>query len=60
MARTQAREIATEVQKNGGPADLESKKIVALTAYLQRLGRDIEEAPPAPALAELHVQGEKK
>jgi cytochrome c oxidase cbb3-type subunit I/II len=41
MARTQAREIAASVVAQGGPKDLEDKQIIALTAYLQRLGRDI-------------------
>jgi cbb3-type cytochrome c oxidase subunit II len=41
LAQTQAREIAVDVAANGGPAGLESKEIVALVAYLQRLGSDI-------------------
>jgi cytochrome c oxidase cbb3-type subunit I/II len=42
MARTQARSIASEIAKQGGPKDLADKKIVALLAYLQRLGTDIK------------------
>jgi cytochrome c oxidase cbb3-type subunit I/II len=42
QARAQAREIATEIVAQGGPSGLEGKKIVALTAYLQRLGTDIK------------------
>ena len=50
MARTQAKQIAGEIEAQGGPKDLESKQIVALVAYLQRLGTDIKQAPPvAPA-----------
>jgi cytochrome c oxidase cbb3-type subunit I/II len=49
MARAQAQGIAGELQAQGGPAGLENKKIVALIAYLQRLGTDIRKAPPAPA-----------
>ncbi|MDQ2642934.1 MAG: cytochrome-c oxidase, cbb3-type subunit I [Myxococcota bacterium] len=47
MARSQAQEIAAELLAQGGPAGLENKKIVALIAYLQRLGTDIRKAPPA-------------
>jgi cytochrome c oxidase cbb3-type subunit I/II len=52
MARAQAREIANEIVTQGGPGALETKKIVALVAYLQRLGTDIRRVPvnvPAPA-----------
>ena len=41
------KEIAAEIVKQGGPKGLESKKIIALIAYLQRLGTDIKKAPPA-------------
>ncbi len=41
MARRQASEIAAEVEAQGGPTGLGGKKIVALTAYLQRLGTDL-------------------
>ena len=44
IAKTQAAEIAAEIQKQGGPAGLENKEIVALVAYLQRLGTDIKKA----------------
>jgi cytochrome c oxidase cbb3-type subunit I/II len=47
-AEKQAAAIAAEVVKQGGPAGLEGKKIIALTAYLQRLGVDIK-APANPA-----------
>jgi len=52
MARAQAQEIAAEIEKQGGRAGLEGKKIVALTAYLQRLGTDLKKKPkvePAPS-----------
>jgi cytochrome c oxidase cbb3-type subunit I/II len=52
MAREQARAIAAEVEAQGGPKGLEGKKIVALVAYLQRLGTDIR-AKPAVAKAGL-------
>jgi len=52
VARAQAQSIASEIVKQGGPADLGDKKIVALTAYLQRLGVDIKNADkdPTPSL----------
>jgi cytochrome c oxidase cbb3-type subunit I/II len=48
MARAQAAVVSASIQKQGGPADLADKKIIALVAYLQRLGTDIN-APSAPA-----------
>ena len=45
-ARTQAAEIAAEVAKQGGPENLDDTQVVALIAYVQRLGTDI--AKPAP------------
>jgi hypothetical protein len=48
MARQQAREIAAAIQAQGGPSGLEGKKIVALVAYLQRLGTDIRATPGVP------------
>jgi cytochrome c oxidase cbb3-type subunit I/II len=45
MAREQAREVAAEIVAQGGPAGLENKQIVALVAYLQRLGTDIKRPP---------------
>ncbi len=57
LARAQAKQIADEIVAQGGPAGLEDKEIVALVAYLQRLGTDIKgigvaQAPP-PAAAEV-------
>ena len=40
-ARAQAKGIADEIVKQGGPTGLEDKQITALIAYLQRLGTDI-------------------
>jgi len=48
-ARRQAREIAAEVEAQGGPAGLADREIVALVAYLQRLGTDIQTAETAPS-----------
>ena len=39
-ARAQAKGIADEIARQGGPTGLEDKQIVALVAYLQRLGTD--------------------
>jgi cytochrome c oxidase cbb3-type subunit I/II len=41
MARAQAGEIAARIEAAGGPAGLADKEIIAMVAYLQRLGRDI-------------------
>ena len=41
-ARQQAQRIASEVASQGGPTGLEDKEIVAMVAYLQRLGTDIK------------------
>jgi cytochrome c oxidase cbb3-type subunit I/II len=45
QAREQARAIAAEIVAQGGPSGLEDKEMVAIVAYLQRLGRDIKVAP---------------
>ncbi|MEM1031540.1 MAG: cytochrome-c oxidase, cbb3-type subunit I [Myxococcota bacterium] len=45
MARAQAEQIRQEIIAEGGP-DLKDKDIIALIAYLQRLGTDIFKAPP--------------
>jgi cytochrome c oxidase cbb3-type subunit I/II len=42
MARAQATEIGNEIDKSGGPSGLQDKEIVAIVAYIQRLGRDIK------------------
>jgi cytochrome c oxidase cbb3-type subunit I/II len=49
MARAQSRQIAAEIARQGGPKDLDGKKIVALVAYLQRLGTDIKHVAPSDA-----------
>lgn len=45
VATTQAQEIAAEIEVQGGPKGLADKEIVALVAYLQRLGQDIKKLP---------------
>jgi cytochrome c oxidase cbb3-type subunit I/II len=51
--QTQARTIAAEVEAQQGPTGLAGKEIVALTAYLQRLGTDIRWKRPQPQLPDL-------
>jgi cytochrome c oxidase cbb3-type subunit I/II len=46
-AHEQARTIAAGIAEQGGPANLEDKEIVALIAYLQRLGTDIHRTDAA-------------
>ncbi len=44
--RAQAEAIAAEVVAQQGPAGLADKEVIALIAYLQRLGTDIKWRPP--------------
>jgi cytochrome c oxidase cbb3-type subunit I/II len=46
MAREQGKQVAASIVAQGGQAGLENKEIVAIIAYLQRLGRDIQVAAP--------------
>ena len=50
-AQRQADAIAADVAAQGGPGDLSRKEIVALVAYLQRMGTDVKTAqtPRDPA-----------
>jgi cytochrome c oxidase cbb3-type subunit I/II len=48
MARQQAEAIAADLVSQGGYPGLADRKVIALVAYLQRLGTDIS-APAAPA-----------
>jgi cytochrome c oxidase cbb3-type subunit I/II len=48
MAKAQAATVAADIEKNGGPANLQEQEIVAIVAYIQRLGQDIKLAN-APA-----------
>ena len=45
MARAQAEQIARETVEQGGPEGLANKKVIALIAYLQRLGTDLYKSP---------------
>ena len=51
LARDQAAVIAADIEKQGGPTGLATKEVVAVIAYLQRLGTDLNAPPPAPAPA---------
>jgi cytochrome c oxidase cbb3-type subunit I/II len=41
MAHAQAREVARRIEAQGGPKGLEDREVIALIAYIQRLGVDI-------------------
>lgn len=43
--QAQAELVAADIEKNGGPKGLSDREIVAMTAYLQRLGTDIRWRP---------------
>ena len=47
MAREQAAKIAADLESQGGPAGLGDREVIALIAYLQRLGTDLHAAPVA-------------
>ncbi|MCB9565345.1 MAG: cytochrome-c oxidase, cbb3-type subunit I [Kofleriaceae bacterium] len=51
LAHAQAKQIADAIVQQGGPAGLQDKEVVALIAYLQRLGTDIKVDQPAEAAA---------
>jgi cytochrome c oxidase cbb3-type subunit I/II len=57
-ARKQAKSIAQQVVDQKGPGGLEDKQVIALVAYLQRLGTDlfaVPDAKPAAATAAIGV-----
>lgn len=49
IARDQAATIAADIATQAGPEGIEDKQIVALIAYMQRLGTDIKPAATADA-----------
>ena len=49
MAREQATAMAASIEAAGGPAGLGDREVIALIAYLQRLGKDIKAAPAVAA-----------
>jgi cytochrome c oxidase cbb3-type subunit I/II len=48
-ARAQAKKISDDLVKQGGYADMGDKKIIALVAFMQRLGTDLTAPAEAPA-----------
>jgi cytochrome c oxidase cbb3-type subunit I/II len=52
-ARTQAQAIADEIVIQGGPEGLADKQIVAIIAYIQRLGTDITKPEPVAVEEEI-------
>ena len=46
LARVQAEQVGKALVGNGGPKGMQTKEVIALIAYLQRLGRDIQAADP--------------
>ncbi|HET9624943.1 MAG TPA: cytochrome-c oxidase, cbb3-type subunit I [Kofleriaceae bacterium] len=44
LAHTQAKEVAGQLAAHGGPKGMENKEVIALIAYMQRLGRDLQAA----------------
>jgi cytochrome c oxidase cbb3-type subunit I/II len=49
MAREQAAELAAKLEAAGGPKGMEDKDVMAVIAYLQRLGVDITKQAPSVA-----------
>jgi cytochrome c oxidase cbb3-type subunit I/II len=48
-AEKQADEIVAKIKEYEPPKDFREKKVIALIAYLDKLGRDISQPPPAAA-----------
>lgn len=48
-ARLQAKQMADDLVKQGGYEGMGDKKVIALVAYLQRLGKDISQPADAPS-----------
>lgn len=51
LARAQAEQIAAELAAQGGPAGVADREVIALIAYMQRLGIDIRQAGAAEVAA---------
>jgi len=50
-ARAQAAKISAEMVEQGGPDGMQEKEVIALIAYVQRLGTDINAVSAAEAEA---------
>jgi cytochrome c oxidase cbb3-type subunit I/II len=49
LAKSQAAQIAKEIEQQGGPSGLQDKQVIAMIAYLQRVGVDLfKKAPDSP------------
>lgn len=59
IARKQAQKIAADIATQGGPLDMEDKQIVAVIAYLQRMGIDRYKPAPTTAPASSATPAEK-
>ena len=57
LARVQAKQIADGIAAQGGPSDLADREVVALVAYLQRLGKDVKVASAGGPSASLAGRG---
>jgi cytochrome c oxidase cbb3-type subunit I/II len=51
QAREQAAQVAASIAAAGGESGLERKEIVAMIAYMQRLGRDAQGIRPIDAVS---------
>ncbi len=49
-ARKQAQEVAGVLVNQGGPSNMQEMQVIAMIAYIQRLGTDISRPDPAPAV----------
>ncbi|HEY5934077.1 MAG TPA: cytochrome-c oxidase, cbb3-type subunit I, partial [Kofleriaceae bacterium] len=45
LARLQAKQLAEQLTAKGGPTGMETRDVIALIAYMQRLGADIKPTP---------------
>ncbi len=59
LAEEQAAKIATEIQQQGGPGGLEKTQVVAMIAYLQRVGVDLFKVAPTEAAPDAEASVEK-
>jgi len=57
LAQAQAQEVAAKLEKQGGPKGMSNKDVIALIAYMQRLGTDIKLAQPQATPAPQAEQG---
>jgi cytochrome c oxidase cbb3-type subunit I/II len=51
LAKAQAKKISDELIAQGGYTGLDDKKVIAIIAYLQRIGTDLTAPPDAPPAA---------